>query len=78
MTHLVVRFRLRISTSIFPVPSVCAADQMSDWFGSLASCLHWNVRRQQKALEPSASSVSLQEGASKLSLNNGVQSSATS
>ena len=46
---------LRISTSIYPVPSICAEDQMTDWFDSLSECLHWNVRRQQKPLAKEAS-----------------------
>ena len=25
-------------------------DQISDWFDSLAECLHWNVRKKQKAM----------------------------
>ena len=39
---------LRVTTSIYPVPSICAQDQISDWFASLAECLHWNVRKKQK------------------------------
>ncbi|KAK5641741.1 hypothetical protein RI129_010288 [Pyrocoelia pectoralis] len=31
--------------------SICAQDQMSDWFDSLAECLHWNVRKRQKHLD---------------------------
>ena len=42
---------LRVNTSIYPIPSVCAADQISDWFNSLADCLHWNVRKRQKHLD---------------------------
>ncbi|XP_055921259.1 NAD kinase-like isoform X3 [Eupeodes corollae] len=42
---------LRVTTSIYPVPSICAQDQISDWFDSLAECLHWNVRKKQKCLE---------------------------
>lgn len=42
---------LRVTTSIYPVPSICALDQISDWFDSLAECLHWNVRKKQKCLE---------------------------
>ncbi|XP_037031911.1 NAD kinase-like isoform X5 [Bradysia coprophila] len=42
---------LRVTTSIYPVPSICAQDQISDWFDSLAECLHWNVRKSQKALD---------------------------
>ncbi|XP_020284126.1 NAD kinase-like isoform X3 [Pseudomyrmex gracilis] len=42
---------LSVTTSIYPVPSICAADQMTDWFDSLAECLHWNVRKRQKHLD---------------------------
>ncbi|XKL60438.1 hypothetical protein PGB90_007495 [Kerria lacca] len=42
---------LRITTSVYPVPSICSEDQISDWFDSLAECLHWNVRKRQKQLE---------------------------
>ena len=41
-------FSLRISTSIYPVPSIADVDSITDWFDSLAGCLHWNVRKQQK------------------------------
>jgi NAD+ kinase len=43
-------FSLSVTTSIYPVPSICAQDQISDWFDSLAECLHWNVRKRQKCL----------------------------
>ncbi|EDW10846.2 NAD kinase isoform X2 [Drosophila mojavensis] len=42
---------LRVTTSIYPVPSICAQDQISDWFASLADGLHWNVRKRQKCLD---------------------------
>ena len=42
---------LRVNTSIYPIPSVCATDQISDWFNSLSDCLHWNVRKKQKHLD---------------------------
>ncbi|XP_049826360.1 NAD kinase-like isoform X2 [Aethina tumida] len=42
---------LRVTTSIYPVPSICSQDQISDWFDSLAECLHWNVRKRQKHLD---------------------------
>ncbi|KAE9531881.1 hypothetical protein AGLY_010083 [Aphis glycines] len=42
---------LRVTTSIFSLPSICAQDQISDWFASLAECLHWNVRKRQKHFE---------------------------
>jgi len=40
-----------VTTSVFPVPSICAQDQISDWFDSLADCLQWNVRKRQKSFE---------------------------
>ncbi|XP_076269158.1 NAD kinase-like isoform X3 [Rhynchophorus ferrugineus] len=42
---------LRVTTSIYPVPSICAQDQITDWFDSLGECLHWNVRKKQKHLD---------------------------
>ncbi|XP_050308463.1 NAD kinase-like isoform X2 [Anthonomus grandis grandis] len=42
---------LKVTTSIYPVPSICAQDQISDWFDSLGECLHWNVRKKQKHLD---------------------------
>ncbi|XP_024086448.1 NAD kinase-like isoform X5 [Cimex lectularius] len=42
---------LTVTTSVYPVPSICAQDQISDWFESLAECLHWNVRKRQKHLD---------------------------
>ncbi|XP_071805721.1 NAD kinase-like isoform X2 [Asterias amurensis] len=42
---------LRITTSVFPVASICSSDQISDWFDGLQECLHWNARHQQKALK---------------------------
>ncbi|XP_032518873.2 NAD kinase-like isoform X1 [Danaus plexippus] len=40
-----------VTTSVYPVPSICAQDQISDWFDSLAECLHWNVRKKQKQID---------------------------
>lgn len=39
---------VRITTSVFPVASVCRADQVIDWFDSLVECMHWNDRQRQK------------------------------
>ncbi|XP_066875318.1 NAD kinase isoform X5 [Kogia breviceps] len=36
-----------ITTSRYPLPSICVRDPVSDWFESLAQCLHWNVRKKQ-------------------------------
>ena len=30
---------------------LCLQDQITDWFDSLAECLHWNVRKKQKTLD---------------------------
>ncbi|XP_076859199.1 NAD kinase isoform X1 [Brachyhypopomus gauderio] len=38
---------ITITTSCFPVPSICLRDPVNDWFESLAQCLHWNVRKKQ-------------------------------
>ncbi|KAK3104652.1 hypothetical protein FSP39_007137 [Pinctada imbricata] len=50
---------VKITTAQYPVPSVCAKDPMEDWFNSLAECLHWNVRRPQKAMSSTVSSASI-------------------
>lgn len=49
---------VRITTAQYPVPSVCAKDQIDDWFDQLADCLHWNVRKPQKELSISSTSSS--------------------
>uniref|UniRef100_A0A1A7X8B7 NAD(+) kinase n=1 Tax=Iconisemion striatum TaxID=60296 RepID=A0A1A7X8B7_9TELE len=41
---------ITITTSCFPVPSICFRDPVNDWFESLAECLHWNVRKKQNYL----------------------------
>ncbi|XP_020953141.1 NAD kinase isoform X3 [Sus scrofa] len=38
---------ISITTSCYPLPSVCVRDPVSDWFESLAQCLHWNLRKRQ-------------------------------
>ncbi|XP_074536957.1 NAD kinase [Halichoeres trimaculatus] len=42
---------ITITTSCFPVPSICFRDPVNDWFESLAQCLHWNVRKKQSYLD---------------------------
>ena len=42
---------LHVTTSIYPVPSICSTDQIADWFASLAECLHWNVRKKQRQFD---------------------------
>ncbi|XP_077401268.1 NAD kinase isoform X1 [Vanacampus margaritifer] len=41
---------IAITTSCFPVPSICFRNPVNDWFESLAQCLHWNVRKKQNYL----------------------------
>ncbi|XP_051964282.1 NAD kinase-like isoform X1 [Xyrauchen texanus] len=41
---------ITITTSCFPVPSICFRDPVNDWFESLSQCLHWNVRKKQSHL----------------------------
>lgn len=41
---------IKITTSCYPVPSICCHDLVYDWFESLAECLHWNVRKRQARL----------------------------
>uniref|UniRef100_UPI00398E5527 NAD kinase-like isoform X2 n=1 Tax=Pristiophorus japonicus TaxID=55135 RepID=UPI00398E5527 len=41
---------ITITTSCYPVPSICFRDPVNDWFESLAECLHWNVRKKQSHL----------------------------
>ncbi len=39
-----------VTTSASPVPSINNTGHVTDWFDSLAECLHWNVRKEQKML----------------------------
>jgi NAD+ kinase len=39
-----------VTTSPCPVPTINDTGHVTDWFDSLAECLHWNVRKQQKKL----------------------------
>uniref|UniRef100_A0A674DNU6 NAD(+) kinase n=1 Tax=Salmo trutta TaxID=8032 RepID=A0A674DNU6_SALTR len=41
---------ITITTSCFPIPSICFRDPVNDWFESLTQCLHWNVRKKQNYL----------------------------
>ncbi|XP_064460622.1 NAD kinase-like isoform X1 [Ornithodoros turicata] len=41
---------LKVTTSIYPMPSICDQDQITDWFDSLAECLHWNMRKKQRQI----------------------------
>jgi len=44
-------FSVKITTSVYPVPSICQFDQLGDWFESVADILHWNLRKVQLNLE---------------------------
>ena len=48
---LLSRPSISITTSCYPLPSICVRDPVSDWFESLAQCLHWNVRKKQAHFE---------------------------
>jgi NAD+ kinase len=41
---------LRVTTSVWPVPTLNTADSSADWFEALATCLNWNHRERQKAM----------------------------
>ena len=41
---------VRVRMSPHPLPTINKADQTNDWFGSLARCLRWNDRAEQRAL----------------------------
>lgn len=47
---------IKITTSCYPVPSICCHDLVYDWFESLAECLHWNVRKRQAQLADASDS----------------------
>lgn len=49
-TELKHGYQIKITTSEYPLPSICANDQLNDWFEGLAVCLHWNDRRKQLPL----------------------------
>lgn len=44
-------FSIKITTSVYPIPSICRFDQSEDWFESLATVLHWNLRQSQSSLD---------------------------
>lgn len=50
LTELKHGFHLSITTSEYPLPSICRSDQINDWFEGLATCLHWNQRQKQLPL----------------------------
>lgn len=49
-TELKHGYQINITTSEFPLPSICRSDQLNDWFEGLATCLHWNDRQKQLPL----------------------------
>uniref|UniRef100_A0A3P8Y7W2 NAD(+) kinase n=1 Tax=Esox lucius TaxID=8010 RepID=A0A3P8Y7W2_ESOLU len=49
---------IKITTSCYPLPSICCHDLVYDWFESLAQCLHWNVRKKQARLADDVSQSS--------------------
>ncbi|KAH9490066.1 hypothetical protein Btru_035147 [Bulinus truncatus] len=63
---------LRITTSNYPVPSICATDQIEDWFDGLANCLNWNIRHQQRPLQAASSVTSFESLEAELSKSSQV------
>lgn len=50
-THELKRgYQICITTSEYPLPSICRNGQLNDWFEGLATCLHWNQRQKQLPL----------------------------
>ena len=49
-TELKHGHQITLTTSKFPLPSICRNDQLNDWFEGLATCLHWNERQKQLPL----------------------------
>ena len=43
---------VRIAMSEHPLPTINKSDQTHDWFGSLARCLNWNDRVEQRPFGP--------------------------
>jgi NAD+ kinase len=43
-------YEITITTSNYPLKSICRSDQTNDWFEGLATCLHWNQRQKQLPL----------------------------
>ena len=50
MLVFILSLSVVVTTSSCPVPSVNNTGHVTDWFDSLAECLHWNIRKQQKKL----------------------------
>lgn len=46
--ELGVQDRLLLQSSRYPLPCITPTDHISDWFRSLALCLHWNTRIPQQ------------------------------
>ncbi|KAF9350611.1 hypothetical protein BGX26_011258 [Mortierella sp. AD094] len=39
---------IKVTSSVYPLPTICSSTQSSDWFHSLSRCLRWNERERQK------------------------------
>lgn len=59
LTKYIYPCRVTVVTSSCPVPSINNTGHVTDWFDSLAECLHWNVRKEQKALDASSWSIAM-------------------
>jgi hypothetical protein len=82
-TELKPDYYLSITTSEYPLPSICRSDQINDWFEGLAQCLHWNQRQKQLPLnacylQPQSQSQSLNHSASQSQIHSSFSSSSSS
>lgn len=48
--ELLPDYFIQITTSKYPLPSICRSGEVNDWFEGLATCLHWNKRQHQLPL----------------------------
>ncbi|KAG0000444.1 hypothetical protein BGZ80_006362 [Entomortierella chlamydospora] len=39
---------IKVTSSVYPLPTICSSTQSSEWFHSLSRCLRWNERERQK------------------------------
>ena len=60
LLYILLISSVRITTSVYPVPSICRFDQLGDWFESLADILHWNLRKTQLSFDHDHSSEDYQ------------------
>ena len=50
-------FTICVSTSEYPLLSMCRSGQIDDWFEGLRTCLQWNMRKLQLPMSSTATSL---------------------